>query len=316
MPPTLAEIRQAAERIRPYANRTPILTSQTVNDRSGAQVFFKCENLQKTGSFKFRGACNAVFALSDVDAARGIVTYSSGNHAQAVALAARLRGISAHIVMHNNAPQVKKDAVAGYGGQITLCEPTQESREGVQSQVIAKTGAVAIHAYDNEFVIAGQATAGIELLQDVPDLDVIMTPVGGGGLASGSTLAAREHSRPVRIFAAEPEQADDAYHSLRTGTIVPAGNPKTIADGLLTSLGKLTFPLIRDGVERIITVSEADIVDAMRFIWERTKLIIEPSAAVPVAALWNGKFDLKGLRVGVILSGGNVDFDRLPWQNK
>lgn len=314
MSPTLARIQQAAERIRPYAHRTPVVTCENLDRKAGARIFLKCENLQKTGSFKFRGACNAVFSLSEQDAARGVVTYSSGNHAQAVALAARLRGIPASIVMHNNAPQVKKAAVEGYGGQVTSCEPNQESRVAVQSEIIARTGSLPIHPYDNELVIAGQATAAFELLQDVPDLDVIMTPVGGGGLLSGTTLAAREHSRPVRVIAAEPEEADDAFRSLAAGTILPSVNPRTIADGLLTSLGQLTFPIIRHGVERIITVSEAEIIEAMHFVWERTKLIIEPSAAVPVAALWNGKADLSGLRIGVILSGGNVDLGRLPWQ--
>lgn len=314
MPPTEVESREAAERIRPYANRTPIVTSQTLNELTGSQVFLKCENLQKTGSFKFRGACNAVFSLTDAEAARGVVTYSSGNHAQAVALSARLRGIPAFIVMHNNAPQVKKAAVAGYGGKIYLCEPVQESREGVQDQVIAETGAIPIHAYDNERVIAGQSTIAREILEEIPDVDVIMTPVGGGGMLSGTVVAAKSHSRPLRIIAGEPELADDAFQSLAAGRIIPVGPPRTIADGLLTSLGKLTFPLIREGVERIITVSEAEIVAAMRFVWERVKLIIEPSAAVPVAALLSPKADLRGQRVCVVLSGGNVDLDHLPWQ--
>lgn len=314
MPPTAVESREAAERIRPYANRTPIVTSRTLNELTGAQVFLKCENLQKTGSFKFRGACNAVFSLTEAEAARGVVTYSSGNHAQAVALSARLRGIPAFIVMHNNAPQVKKAAVAGYGGKIYLCEPVQESREGVQAQVIAETGAIPIHAYDNERVIAGQSTIAREILEEIPDVDVIMTPVGGGGMLSGTVVAAKGHARPLRIIAGEPELADDAFQSLAAGRIIPVGLPRTIADGLLTSLGKLTFPLIREGVERIITVSEAEIVAAMRFVWERVKLIIEPSAAVPVAALLSPKANLRGQRVCVVLSGGNVDLDHLPWQ--
>lgn len=316
MIPTLDEIRQAAERIRPYAHRTPVLTCESLNQQVCAQVFLKCENLQKVGAFKFRGACNAVFSLSSADAARGVVAHSSGNHAQALALAAKLRGIPAYIVMPNNAPAVKKAAVAGYGGKITFCEPTLEAREHTQAQVIAATGAKAIHPYDNYQVIAGQGTAALELLQEVPDLDVIIAPVGGGGLLSGTAIATTETSPRIRVVAAEPELADDAFRSLAAGKIIPSTNPRTIADGLLTSLGNLTFPIIQQRVEQVVTVSEATIIAAMRFTWERAKIIIEPSAAVALGVLWERKIDLMGLRVGVILSGGNVDLDRLPWQGR
>ena len=313
-PPTLTDIHQAAERIRPYAHRTPVLTCANLDEQVGAQVFMKCENLQKVGAFKFRGACNAVFSLTDEEAERGVATHSSGNHAQAVALAAKLRGIPAYIVMPENAPAVKKAAVAGYGGQITFCEPTLEARETTTAQLVEKTGAMVIHPYNDYRVITGQGTAALELLEEIPDLDVIITPVGGGGLLSGTAIAAKGVSPDIRVIAAEPEMADDAYRSLQVGHIIPSENPKTIADGLLTSLGDKTFPIIQKHVEQIVTVSETAILESMKFIWERAKIIIEPSAAVPVASLWERKIDLSGLRVGVILSGGNVDLERLPWQ--
>jgi len=312
--PTLTDIRQAAARIRPYAHRTPVLTCASLDRQVGAQVFMKCENLQKVGAFKFRGACNAVFSLTDEEAARGVATHSSGNHAQALALAAKLRGIPAYIVMPENAPAVKKAAVAGYSGRITFCEPTLKAREITTAQVVEKTGATVVHPYNDYRVIAGQGTAVLELLEEAPDLDVIIAPVGGGGLLSGSAIAAKGISQNIRIIAAEPEMADDAYRSFQAGHIIPSENPKTIADGLLTSLGDKTFPIIQQHVEQIVTVSEAAILESMKFIWERTKIIIEPSAAVPVALLWERKIDLSDLRVGIILSGGNVDLDRLPWQ--
>jgi len=312
---TITDIYQAAERIRPYAHRTPVVTCASLDLQVRAQVFLKCENMQKVGAFKFRGACNAVFSLSEAEARRGVVAHSSGNHAQALALAARLRGIPAYIVMPNNAPAVKKAAVAGYGGQITFCEPTLAARESTQARVIAETGATEVHPYNNERVIAGQGTAALELIQEIPDLDVILAPVGGGGLLSGTAIAATELSPRIRVIAGEPERADDAFRSLAAGRIIPSQNPQTIADGLLTSLGTLTFPIVQQRVEQIVTVSEAAITAAMRFVWERAKIIIEPSAAVPVAVLWENKIDLTGLRIGIILSGGNVDLDRLPWQN-
>ena len=313
MSPTLTDIREAAERIRPYAHRTPVLTCESLNQQVGAQVFLKCENLQKVGAFKFRGACNATYALTDEEAARGVATHSSGNHAQALALAARMRGISAYIVMPSNAPDVKKAAVAGYGGQITFCEPTLEARESTLDGISKKTGATVIHPYNNERVIAGQGTATLELLEDVPDLDVVIAPVGGGGLLSGTCLAAKGLNPRIRVIAGEPEMADDAYRSLQAGEIIPSVNPKTIADGLLTSLGTLTFPIVQKHVEQIVTVSEAGIVEAMKFVWERAKIIIEPSSAVAVGVLWERKINLTGLKVGIILSGGNVDLGKLPW---
>lgn len=314
MPPTLHDIRAAAERIRTYIHRTPVLTNESLNRKVNAQVFLKCENLQKVGAFKFRGACNAVFSLDDEQARHGVCTHSSGNHAQALALAARLRGMPAYIVMPDNAPAVKKAAVAGYGGQITFCEPTLEAREATLAQVVAQTGANIVHPYNDERVIAGQGTAALELLEGVPDLDVVIAPVGGGGLLSGTAIAATEMKPGMRVIAGEPEMADDAYRSLQAGKIMPSVKPKTIADGLLTSLGTITFPIVRERVEQIVTVSEQGIIDSMKFIWERAKIIVEPSSAVAVGVLWERKIDLTGLKVGVILSGGNVDLAKLPWQ--
>lgn len=314
MPPTLNDIRSAAKRIKPYIHRTPVLTNESLNSLVKAQVYLKCENFQKVGAFKFRGASNAVFSLSDSEAKRGVSTHSSGNHAQALALAARLRGIPAYIVMPNNAPRVKKEALAGYGGQITYCEPTLEARESTLSKIVQETGSIVIHPYDNEHVIAGQGTAALELLERVPDLDVIIAPVGGGGLISGTAIAATGLKAGIRVIAAEPEMADDAFRSIQAGEIIPSLNPKTIADGLLTSLGKITFPIIQQRVERIVTVGESAIIDSMKFIWERAKILIEPSAAVAIGVCLEKKIDLSGLNVGVILSGGNVDLDRLPWQ--
>ncbi len=312
-PPTLDDIRRAAERIRPYAHRTPVLTCASLDRETGARVFLKCENLQKVGAFKFRGAANAVFSLSEADTTRGVATHSSGNHAQALALAARLRGMSATIVMPRTAPAVKKAAVAGYGARIVFCEPTLAAREAALAEVVAATGAHVVHPYDDDRVIAGQGTAALELLEDVPDLDVVMTPVGGGGLLSGTSIAVAALAPRVRTIGAEPEMADDAWRSLQAGRIIPSVNPKTIADGLLTSLSPRTFGIIRRNVDRIVTVGETAIAAAMRFVWERAKIIIEPSAAVPIGALWERKFDGTGLRVGVILSGGNVDLEKLPW---
>ncbi|MDX9827902.1 MAG: pyridoxal-phosphate dependent enzyme [Spirochaetia bacterium] len=310
---SLKQIQEAAKRIEPYAHRTPVLTCGSLDKMVGAQVFFKCENFQKVGAFKFRGACNAVFSLSEEEAAKGVATHSSGNHAQALALAARMRGIPAYIVMPRTAPSVKKAGVLGYGGQVTLCEPTLAARETTLAEVVARTGATVVHPYNDERVITGQGTAAMELLEEVPHLDVIMTPVGGGGLLSGTAIAATEIKPGIRVIAGEPEGADDAYRSLAAGTILPSVNPKTIADGLLTSLGSITYPIIRERVEQIVTVSEAGIVEAMKYIWERMKIVIEPSAAVPAAVLWERKIDLRGLKIGIILSGGNVDLGNLPW---
>jgi len=310
---TLKDIQQAAERIKPYAHHTPVMTNESLNQHVNAEVYLKCENFQKVGAFKFRGACNAVYSLSDEEAVRGVCTHSSGNHAQALALAARMRGIPAYIVMPNNAPSVKKNAVAGYGGQITFCEPTLEARESTLERIQLDMGANVVHPYNDERVIAGQGTAALELLAQVPDLDVIITPVGGGGLLSGTAIAATETKRGIRVIAGEPEMADDAYRSMKEGRIILSANPKTIADGLLTSLGTLTFPIIHERVEQIVTVSEQGIIDSMKFVWERAKIVIEPSSAVAVRVLWEQKIDLSGLKVGVILSGGNVDLEKLPW---
>lgn len=311
---SISDIRSAAARIKPYIHRTPVVTNASLDKQVGAQVYMKCENLQKVGAFKFRGASNAVWSLTDEEAQRGVCTHSSGNHAQALALAAKMRGIPAYIVMPDNAPQVKKNAVAGYGGQITFCEPTLEARESTMERIRLDTGASVVHPYDNEKVIQGQGTAALELLEDVPDLDVIIAPVGGGGLLSGTSIAATETKPGIRVIAAEPEMADDAYRSMKEGKIIPSQNPKTIADGLLTSLGVLTFPIIQKRVEQIVTVSEEGILQSMKFVWERAKIVIEPSAATVIAVLWEKKVDLKGLKVGVILSGGNVDLEKLPWQ--
>jgi threonine dehydratase len=312
--PTLDDIRRAAERIKPYAHRTPVLTNESLNKQVNAKVYLKCENLQKVGAFKFRGACNAVFSINDEQAARGVATHSSGNHAQALALAAKLRGIPAHIVMPRNAPKVKKEAVAGYGGRITYCDPTLEARESTLANIAQETGSTVIHPYDNERVIAGQGTAALELLEDISDLDVIIAPVGGGGLISGTAIAATGVKHGIRVIAGEPEMADDAFRSIQAGEIIISVNPKTIADGLLTSLGKITLPIIQRHVGQIVTVSETAIIESMKFVWERAKIVIEPSAAVAVGVLWEKKIDLSGMQVGVILSGGNVDLEKLPWQ--
>ena len=311
--PTFQDVKEAAARIEGMVHRTPVMTCSSLNDRVGAQVFCKCENFQKAGAFKFRGASNAVLSLSDSEARRGVATHSSGNHGAALALAANIRGVPARIVMPSNAPQSKRAAVAAYGGTIVYCEPTQEAREATLETVVRETGAVFVHPYNNDKVIAGQGTAALEFCAEVPHLDVILAPVGGGGLISGTALTAAECSVGTRVVAAEPEAADDAYRSLQAGTVLSANNPDTVADGLRTSLGELTFAIIRSHVAQIVTVSEDAIVAAMHYVWERMKIVIEPSSAVPVAALLDGGLDLAGQRVGVILTGGNVDLLRLPW---
>lgn len=311
----LATVRAAANRIRGLAHRTPVHTCATLDRLAGRSLFFKCENFQKVGAFKFRGACNAVMNLTDEVARKGVATHSSGNHAQALALAAKLRGIPAHIVMPNNATPVKKRGVEGYGGRVIECEPTLIRREDACAAVVAETGATLIPPYNHPDIIAGQATAALELLEDHPDLDAIVAPVGGGGLLSGTAIVGKGTSAAIRIFAAEPKGADDAARSKAAGQLIPQTEPKTIADGLLTSLGDLTWPVVRDLVERVVTVKEEEIVQAMRLMWERAKLLIEPSAAVAVAAVLSEEFrSLEGMkRVGVILSGGNVNLDKLPW---
>lgn len=313
LPVDLDAIRHAAARIRPFAHRTPVLTSSALDRLAGARLFLKCENLQKVGAFKFRGACNAVMSLADADAARGVATHSSGNHAAALALAARLRGITAHVVMPRTARSVKKAAVAGYDGRITECEPTLAAREAALAAVVAETGAVVVHPYNDPRVIAGQGTAALELLEDVPDLDIVVAPVGGGGLLSGAATAVAGVAPRTAVWGAEPAGADDAFRSLQEGRIVPSLEPRTIADGLLASLGENTFAIIRARAAGIVTVADDAIVAAMRLVWERMKVVIEPSSAVPLAALLEGRLPVAGRRVGIIISGGNVDLDDLPW---
>jgi len=314
--PSLEDIRQAHRRIEPFIHRTPVLTSGTIDRMAGGEIFFKCENLQKAGAFKIRGACNAVFSLSDDEAKRGVATHSSGNHAAALALAARWRGIPAHVVMPENSPHVKKLAVAGYGAEIVFCKPTLEARERALAEVVARTGAAFIHPYNDLRVITGQGTAAIELCEQVQDLDLVVAPVGGGGLLSGTAVAVTLVSPKTAVIAAEPERADDAYRSFKSGHLVPSLDPNTIADGLRTSLGDLTFPIIQRYVRDIVLVSEEAIVEAMRCLWERMKILVEPSAAVPLGAVLSRRLDVAGRRVGLIVSGGNVDLDRLPWVPK
>ena len=311
--PTAADLTAAAERIDPHIHHTPVLTCGYLDQQCGTELFLKCENFQKVGAFKFRGACNAVFSLSPEELARGVAAHSSGNHAQALALAARLRQTQATIVMPENSTAVKIAAVRGYGAEVVLCPATTEAREAETARVVRETGATLIHPFNDARIIAGQGTAALELLEEIPDLDLLLAPVGGGGLLSGTTLAAQNFSPRIRVVGAEPSAADDAKRSLETGTLQPSIDPQTIADGLRTSLGELTFQMIRDGVERIVTVDEAAIIEAMRTVWMRMKILIEPSAAVPVAALLAGGLEVSGQRVGVILSGGNVDLDALPW---
>jgi len=311
--PTLPDIREAAERIKPYVKRTPVLTCEGLDCMVGARLFFKCENFQKVGAFKFRGATNAVFSLPEIEVVRGVATHSSGNHGAALALAARNRGVKAYVVMPENSSKVKKAAVASYGAEIIFCEATLQARERTLAKVVEETGATFVHPYNDYRIIAGQGTAALELLEEIADLDVVMAPIGGGGLMSGTALAVSELSPKTEIIGAEPEGADDAYRSIQEGRILPSVNPRTICDGLLTSLGDKTFPIIRERVNEIVTVSDEVIIQAMRHIWERMKIIIEPSAAVPFGALLESKVDLKGKRIGIIISGGNVDLEQLPW---
>jgi threonine dehydratase len=311
--PIFKDIEQAHLIVQKYAHRTPVLTSSSINKIVGGNLFFKCENLQKVGAFKFRGACNAVFSLTEEDAQKGVATHSSGNHAAALALAARMRGIAAHIVMPSNSPEIKKKAVAGYGANITFCEPTLQARESTLARIIAETGATEIHPYNNFNVIAGQGTAAKELIEDFGQFDIIMAPVGGGGLLSGTALSAKHLLPGCKVIAAEPAGADDAFRSFHEKKIIPSVNPKTIADGLLTSLGERNFAIIMQNVDDIVTVSEEKIVEAMRMIWERMKIIIEPSSAVPLAAILEGKVDIQNKKVGIILSGGNLDLGKLPF---
>jgi threonine dehydratase len=311
--PTIDDVLAAADRIAPHVHRTPVATCASIDAIAGAELFFKCENLQKVGAFKARGATNAVFSLDDETAARGVCTHSSGNHAAALARAAALRGIPAHIVMPSSAPPVKRAAVAGYGARITECQPTLEARESTLAVVRKKTGATFIHPYDDPRVIAGQGTAALELLDQIARLDAVVVPVGGGGLASGTAITVSSLEPGLEVWGGEPAGADDAYRSLRDGRIHPSVEPKTIADGLLTSLSERTFRILSKRLEAILTVDEETIIRAMRLLWERAKLVVEPSAAVPLAAVLAHRGRFAGRRIGLILSGGNVNLDDLPW---
>ncbi len=312
--PTITDVRAAALRIQPWLHRTPVLTSSSLDALAGASLWFKCENLQKTGAFKARGATNAVFQLSPEGSAQGVATHSSGNHGAALALAASWRGIPAYIVMPENAAIVKRRAVEAYGGRVITCAPTLASREEALANTLQVTGAVYVPPYNHPHIIAGQGTAALELLEDVPDLDVLMAPVGGGGLLSGTALVVKSLGTSTQTWGAEPALANDAFLSLKNGRIMPVQSTQTIADGLRTSLGELTFALISQHVSKILTVSEEDIVKAMRLLWERMKIVVEPSGAVPLAVVLAHREELAGKRVGLILSGGNMDLERLPWK--
>lgn len=311
--PSFDEIRAARDRIAPHIHRTPVLTSQLLDQIAGARLFFKCENFQKTGSFKIRGATNAVLSLSGDEARRGVVTHSSGNHAAALARAAQLRGIPAWIVMPSNAPKVKRAAVEAYAGKITFCEPTLAARESTAQDLIQRTGAQMIHPYDNRNVIAGQGTAALELLEDVDDLDFILAPVSGGGLLSGTAISAKSMNAKITVMGCEPKNADDAFRSMASGNLEPAAKSETMADGLRATLCDRTFSILRQYVNQIVTVTEDEIAGAMRTIWERMKTVVEPSAAVAAAPALLRKIAAEDRRVGIILSGGNADLGQLPF---
>jgi threonine dehydratase len=312
--PSYKDIQTAASRIAGMVHHTPVLTSSAINEMTGLEAFFKCENFQKVGAFKYRGATNAVLSLTAEQAARGVATHSSGNHAAALALAAKKKGIPCYVAMPENAPLVKIEAVKHYGAEITFCEPTLQSRENTLQEIIRRTGAVFIHPFDNFEVISGQGTAAKEFLEEVPALDILLVPVGGGGLLSGSSIAAKSIKPGIQVFGCEPSNADDAYRSFHSGKIHPSVKPNTVADGLLTSLSELTFSIIRENTDDIYTVSEASILYAMRLIWQRMKIIIEPSSAVPVAVMLEHKDQFAGKKVGIIISGGNCDLSNLPFQ--
>jgi threonine dehydratase len=313
MLPDFQHLLDAHNRIRPYIHKTAVLTSHSINEMAACEVFFKCENFQRMGAFKMRGATNAILMLSDEEKKLGVTTHSSGNFAQALALAARTAGISATVIMPETAPEIKKRAVQSYGARIIECQPTLKAREETVEKFIEKSGAVFLHPYNNFEVIYGQSTAALELLVEIPDLDVIIAPVGGGGLLAGTALAAHYLKPVIKVYGGEPFGADDAYRSLQKGEIQPSLNPKTIADGLLTSLGDKTFPIIQKLVAGIIRVDEKEIAQAMRMVWERMKIIIEPSAAVSLAALLRSDSLFKNKKAGLILSGGNVDLNKLPF---
>ena len=311
--PTYQDVEAAHDRIAPYIHRTPVLTSSYLNALTGAELYFKCENFQKAGAFKARGASNAVFGLSDAQAARGVATHSSGNHGLCLSYAAGRRGIPCTVVMPRTAPQAKKDAVAGYGGRVVECEPSTTSREAVFAQVMAGSGAEFVHPYNDPRVIAGQATCSRELHAQVPGLDAVIAPIGGGGMISGTCLTLSTIAPGVQIYAAEPEQADDAARSFRAGHIIADDAPETVADGLKVPLKELTWHFVQAHVTDILTTSEAEIIEAMKLTWKRMKIVMEPSCAVPLAAILRNPEVFRGKRVGVILTGGNVDLDKLPW---
>jgi threonine dehydratase len=308
---TLQDIIAAHDRIIDVVTKTPVMTSRTVDQMAQCKVFFKCENFQRAGAFKFRGAFNAVSQLDDDERRRGVITHSSGNHAQALALASSILGVKAVVVMPRNSPRVKIEATRGYGAEVVLCEPTLESRTATAQKLVAKHGYVIIHPYNNERVIAGAGTAALELIEEIGPLDCVLAPVGGGGLLSGTSIATKGLCPAAKVIGAEPKNADDALRSFRTKTLQPSVNPKTIADGLRTSLGDITFPIILENVDDIVTVSESEILAAMKLLWERMKLVVEPSAAVPLAALLNIESSVRQAKVGIILSGGNLELDSL-----
>lgn len=310
---TIEDVRTAHARIKPYIHETPVLTSSYLDGLSGADLFFKCENFQKAGAFKVRGASNAVFGLSDEVAAKGVATHSSGNHALSLSYAAGRRGIPCHVVMPRTAPQAKKDAVLGYGGIITECEPSTTSREATFAKVQAATGAEFVHPYNDARVIAGQATCSLELINQVKDLDIVVAPIGGGGMISGTCLTLSNLAPHIKIYAAEPEQADDAARSFRAGHIIADDAPVTVADGLKVPLKENTWHFVSHFVEDVLTASEQEIIDAMKLTWQRMKIVMEPSCAVPLAVILKNPALFAGKRVGVIVTGGNVDMDKLPW---
>jgi len=311
--PQIADIQQAHSRIKPFIHRTPVLKSQQLNELFKCELFFKCENFQKVGAFKFRGATNAVLSMTDEEKLKGVATHSSGNHAAALALAARNNGIKAYIVMPENAPAVKKNAVAGYGAEITFCKPTLQAREDTTRLIMEKTGATLIHPYDNFNVICGQGTAALELLEERDDLDIVIAPVGGGGLMSGTSTSVKGIKSSILVYGAEPLNANDAFISFNSGVLAKSVNPDTCADGLLTSLSELTFTVIRNNVDRIITAKEESIIECMLLVWERMKIIIEPSSATVLAIVKENPGLFAGKKAGLIISGGNVDFRKLPF---
>ena len=311
--PELADIQSAHSRIKPYIHQTPVMSSQQLNKLFDCDLFFKCENFQKVGAFKFRGATNAVLSLNSAEKSKGVVTHSSGNHAAALALAARMNGVKANIVMPDNAPVVKKNAVAGYGAEITFCKPTLQSREETTRMIMEKTGATLVHPYDNFNVICGQGTAAHELLNEKPDLEIVIAPIGGGGLMSGTSTCVKGINKNIQVIGAEPFNANDAYISFTTGNLTPSVNPLTVADGLLTSLSELTFSIIKKNVDQIFTAKEDSIIDCMLLIWERMKIIIEPSSATVLAIIKENPRFFRGKRIGLIISWGNVDFRKLPF---